>query len=570
MDEIILVMITVFFVSALATILILYFLQGKKNKELKKVIDNLEVEKNMIDSVPISPELSKVEKLNKNEKLALLYKDWSERLDTIKNIQIPKITDMLLEADHSLAKMDYKTTIYRIAKLEMEIYKVRTNSEFLLNEIKEITDSEDRNRTLMTALKSRYRELYQKFNEIQNEFGDLKVPVINQFDNIAKRFENFEVIMEKHEYTEVKALVKAIEEMLKHMTVVVEELPSIILLANKVLPNKIKEIENIYNYMIKHGYPLDYLNVEYNIEEAHKKISDVLERAEMLNLEDSLLELKVLNDYFDSLYTDFEKEKKARDEYEEGFKNFNNKIGKIVKLVNDIFNQLDKIKSLYNLKEEDTTILIKIKDDIDALDKDFKILKDHTGNKAFAYTKIVKEMESLNKRLVTADENLENYLDTIGSMKDDESRAKQQLEEVRQILKSTKFKLRTYKLPVIPKAYYVELKEANDALKEIVKELSKKPITIDVLNTRVDTGRDLALKLCTKTQNMLKMAKLTETAIVYGNRYRSTSDSLNESLLQAENLFYKGDYGKALDITINALNKVEPNIYNKLTKLYEE
>lgn len=570
MNEIVLIMVTVFFIGALAIILILYFLQNKKNKELKKVIENLEIEKNMIDSVPISPELSKIEKLNKNEKLTLLYKDWSERLDSIKNIQIPKITDMLLEADHSLAKMDYRTTMYRIAKLEMEIYKVRTNSEFLLNEIKEITDSEDRNRTLMTALKSRYRELYQKFNEIQNEFADFKVPVMQQFENISKRFENFEVIMDKHEYTEVKALVKAIEEMLKHIAVVIDELPSIILLANSVLPNKIKEIEEIYSYMVKHGYPLDYLNVEYNIEEANKKINEVLERAEVLNLEDSLLELKVLNEYFDSLYTEFEKEKNARDEYEEGFKNFNKKIGKTVKLVYDIFNQLDKIKELYDLKEEDTAILFQIKDDIDSLDKDFKVLKDHTGNMAFAYTKIVKEMESLNQRLATAEENLDNYLDTIGSMKDDESRAKQQLEEVRQILKDSRFKLRTYNLPVIPRSYFVELKEANEALKEIVNELSKKPINIDVLNTRVDTGRDLALKLCSKTQNMLKIAKLAETAIVYGNRYRSKSDSLNDSLLQAEELFYNGDYSKSLNITINAINKVEPGIYNKLTKLYEE
>ena len=317
--------------------------------------------------------------------------------------------------------------------------------------------------------------------------------------------------------------------------------------------------------MVKHGYPLDYLNVEYNIEEANKKINEVLERAEVLNLEDSLLELKVLNEYFDSLYTEFEKEKNARDEYEEGFKNFNKKIGKTVKLVYDIFNQLDKIKELYDLKEEDTAILFQIKDDIDSLDKDFKVLKDHTGNMAFAYTKIVKEMESLNQRLATAEENLDNYLDTIGSMKDDESRAKQQLEEVRQILKDSRFKLRTYNLPVIPRSYFVELKEANEALKEIVNELSKKPINIDVLNTRVDTGRDLALKLCSKTQNMLKIAKLAETAIVYGNRYRSKSDSLNDSLLQAEELFYNGDYSKSLNITINDINKVEQGIYNKLT-----
>ena len=44
-------------------------------------------------------------------------------------------------------------TLYKIAKLEMEIYKVRTNSNFLLNEIKVITLSEEKNRNIITELK---------------------------------------------------------------------------------------------------------------------------------------------------------------------------------------------------------------------------------------------------------------------------------------------------------------------------------------------------------------------------------------------------------------------------------
>lgn len=570
MNQIILIMVTLFTVTVLAIVLILYFIQSRKNKELKIVLENLEIEKNVIDSSPIVPELSKVKNLKKNEKLDVLYNEWSERFDSIKNIQIPKITDMLLEADHSLSKMDYKATLYRIAKLEMEIYKVRTNSEFLLNEIKEITGSEEKNRTTMTALKSRYRELYQKFLEIQNECGDINKPVALQFENISKRFEDFELIMEHNEYTEVKGLVKAIQEMLKHMEVVIEEMPSIVLLATNVIPSRIKEVNEIYIYMVKNGYPLDYLNVEYNIEEAEKKINDVMDRARILNLEDSLLELKVLNDYFDSVYTDFEKEKNARTAYDDGNKVFTIKIKKIGKLVSDIFKQIDEIKSLYNLSEEDTTILSKIREDLKLLNDDYKVLTDHTGNRAFAYTKIVKEMEGLNIRLASIEENLDNYLDTIGSMKDDESRARQQLEEVKLILKDSKVRLREYNLPVIPKAYYTELKEAGDALKEITRELEKKPITINILNTRVDTARDLALKLFTKTQNMLKMARFAETAIVYGNRYRGIIDDLNKHLSYAEGLYFSGDYQKSLEATINALNKVEPGIYDKLTTLYSD
>ena len=159
-------------------------------------------------------------------------------------------------------------------------------------------------------------------------------------------------------------------------------------------------------------------------------------------------------------------------------------------------------------------------------------------------------------------------LDSIGSMKEDEIRARQQLEEIKLILKDSKYKIREYNLPIIPKNYFVELNEAQVAIKEIIKELDKKPITIEVLNTRVDTARDLVLKLYNTTKEMMKTAMFAEMAIVYGNRYRTESEELNKYLTYAEKLFYKGEYQKSLELSINSLNKIERGIYDKLLNLY--
>ena len=134
----------------------------------------------------------------------------------------------------------------------------------------------------------------------------------------------------------------------------------------------------------------------------------------------------------------------------------------------------------------------------------------------------------------------------------------------------SKRKIREYNLPIIPQSYFVELNEAQAAIKEIVRELDKKPITISVLNTRVDTARDLVLKLFTTTKEMMKTAMFAEMAIVYGNRYRSSVDDLDKQLTYSEVLFYKGEYQKSLELTINTLNRVEPGIYDKLLSFYGE
>ena len=561
--------VSIYVITVIIVVIVLNLIQNKRNKKLKTILDKLEVEKNVIDSAPISSEISKIKTFLKNDKLDSNLTDWENRFKEIRSSEIPKITDMILEADYSLKQLDYKTTIFKIAKLEMEIYKVRTNTDILLDEIKEITSSEERNRAIITKFKSVYRELYDKFSSTKSEFGEVANSVILQFENISKRFEAFETTMENNDYNEVTKIIKSIDEMLKHMQIVIDEVPSIMLMATSIIPKKVTEITEIYNEMVKEGFPLDYLNVDYNVTEANKKLSDIIDRTKVLNLEDSLFELKVLLDYFDSLYNDFEKEKNDRHIYEELNDNFAKKNDKINTIVTDIFNQIDEIKTEYNLSDEDIILLKNIKEELDKLTNDYEVLKTHTGNNTFAYSKLIKEIEGLTLRLNGIEDKLDSSLDVLGSMKEDELRARQQLEEVKTILRESKNKMREYSFPVIPDYYYTQLNEAQDAIKEIINELEKKPITIKTLNTRVDTARDLVLKWYSGTKDLLKIAKFAEMAIVYGNRYRVVTDEINKNLTYSEILFYKGEYKKSLELTINSLNKIEPEIYEKLVKIYE-
>ena len=60
------------------------------------------------------------------------------------------------------------------------------------------------------------------------------------------------------------------------------------------------------------------------------------------------------------------------------------------------------------------------------------------------------------------------------------------------------------------------------------------------------------------------MAAMVEVAIVYGNRYRSINKNVDIEISKSEEMFYNGDYKKALDTTIRAINTVEPGISEKL------
>ena len=148
-------------------------------------------------------------------------------------------------------------------------------------------------------------------------------------------------------------------------------------------------------------------------------------------------------------------------------------------------------------------------------------------------------------------------------MKDDESRAKEQLNMIQNLLIQSKNKLKEYKIPVIPNSYYIELEEAGEAIREIIKELAKKPIVIKILNIRVDTARDLVFKIYNKTNDIVKSVITCENLITYGNRYRSTYDEINTALNEAEDLFRKGKYKQSIDTSIKALSTIDDTVISR-------
>ena len=67
MNSVFLILITVYLSAIILIVLVLNILQSRKNKKIKNILNHLEVEKNVIDSTPIMPELSKIESFLKND-----------------------------------------------------------------------------------------------------------------------------------------------------------------------------------------------------------------------------------------------------------------------------------------------------------------------------------------------------------------------------------------------------------------------------------------------------------------------------------------------------------------------
>lgn len=552
---------------AIAIVAVIMIIVTKHNKKrYGDILDTLEREKNLIINANILSELNKVESMINSKDIENKFIEWKRRFDEIKNADIPSLTDNLIMIEDLFATKKYKEIEPTLAKVELAIYHVKTKANYLLEEIKNLTLSEERNRETITKLKGKYRNIINTYHENAESYTIIKKPIELQFETIDKLFSAFEIAMEKNAYHEIAKIIKALDDSINNLDLVIDEAPEIILLGARLIPKKMSDVGSIYGKMLKEGYNLDYLAIEYNINEAEKKIADIFDRLNVLNLEDSSLELKTISTYFDNIYADFDKEKAAHSLFKELGNQIATKAKKLETIAVTLNKKLPKLKENYHIEEEDLRGLNILEVSLKGIMEDYDGIVDNAAHRKSAFSRLGKEMQTLNVRLTKIEDTLDGILRLINGYKEDESRAYDQLDDIRGLLANSKEKITSYKLPIIPKNYYVELSEATEAINEMMKELESRPLKIDVLNTRVDTARDLTLKLYKTTNETVKTASMSEHAIVYGNRYRSTNPRVNQGLKKAEALFYKGLFKASLEDAINALNIVEPGIHERLLK----
>ncbi len=537
----------------------------KKNSMLKK-INKLDIMRNEILSIPIKNEIDKALNFAKGEQIEEKVNHYKETYDNLINISFKEIDDMINELEFLVNGSGRKKFPEKYTLIEIELTKNRYLINHMIEELKELTSYEDKYRGIVIKLKNKYRVLEREFQNNKDLYGIFVDTASMQFENIEKRFSDFEIVIKENLYNEVVLVVHSLEGMIDHIGAVVLELPDILVLVNDLIPSRLKELEILRSDMANDGYTLNFMNLDYNFKEIEKIENDIIDRCKVLNIDNSLLELKTILEFLDSLFKDIEKEKIYKKDFDTTSTSFNERMSSVKKTLLDMNNQLDDLKNLYGLKEEDLKDLENIGIQYDELVKLYRSLIRKIKKQDSSYGSFNLSLNELGISLKQIEDNLDLTLKSLGSMQDDEERARDQLESVQELLKTCKRNIQSVKIPVVANNYFVELSEANEAILEIIKELEKKPIIIKTLNTRVDTARDLVFKLYNTTKSIINNAYFAENLIVYANRYRKLND-VNKTLNKAEIMFYKGNYEGSLKLVLDMLDKYEPGIKEKITEV---
>ena len=535
-------------------------------KGMEKKINNLDIMRNEVLSIPLQNEIDKAFEFAKSEQLENKVNSYKETYDNLKNNSFVEIDDMINELDFLMSSRRRNEFMEKYTLVELELVKNRYLINHMIGELKELTSYEDKYRGIVIKLKNKYRILLREFENNKDLYGVFVDTIGMQFENIEKRFNDFETVINENLYNEVVLVVHSLEGMLDHIGAVILELPDILVLVQDLIPSRLKELGEVRNMMLEEGYTLNFMNLDYNEKEIERIENDIVDRSKVLNIDNSLIELKTILEFLDSIFKDIEKEKVYKKDFDVTVTSFNDRLAIVKNTLGNMNKQIDDLKSLYGLNDEDLKDLDNLGVKYNELTKEYRSLIRKIKKQEASYGLFTSQLNDLGIELKQIEDNLDLTLKSLGSMQDDEERARDQLEEVQELLKTCKRQIQSVKIPVVSNNYFVELSEANEAILEIIKELEKKPIIIKTLNIRVDTARDLVFKLYNTTKSIINNAYMAENIIVYANRYRDNTE-VNKVLNKAEIMFYKGNYEGSLKLALDMLEKHEPGIKERVKEL---
>ena len=240
---------------------------------------------------------------------------------------------------------------------------------------------DDKYHAMIKEPKERFRKFKEFCNQNEIELRPIKSDLDNLFDVFEEYFRQYEVDIDKADYTSAKVHLDKINKALEVLDKYGLTLPNSITMAQKVIPERLKVLKQEEVETENLGVPLTHLGIDIFIDRANQRLVKINQDLKLLKIARVKTSLDEILNGIDTLERKIDTEKLSKDEF--------NKI------------QNDKAQSILLIQEKYASIQKKIKTykKIYVLDDDF-----------FKKSQELGEMIDLDERLRREnDESLTNH-----------------------------------------------------------------------------------------------------------------------------------------------------------------
>lgn len=404
------------------------------------------------------------------------------------------------------------------------------------------------------------KEKYRKVRDFYSRNATVLKPLERSFDvlfqNAEKVFIEYDTLTDKAEYDKAKKLLPPLDDTLRYVIDIMNDLPTFVSLSQVVIPEKLTKLEADYQSLVQQGYVLDYLAVEANIKNMHDELGSISEQLVGLDISGVKDKLDSMQARITDILVQFDNERNAKVAFNKSQDTILTSTYELERQYSRLMNQMPDYRKTYTLDKRYVDQMSSLKNDIEAisfLKRDLDSYID-TSNKQ-PYTVVYKKVTDLQREIRKVDQTMQDYSTYLDSLK-----------------------TKSQEIYVGLRNYYLKLKKAQYQMKNQIgvdsfiesegptfKTLYDEIATLDTLliTQPVDVPKaseEFApfVAQCDELVSIIEKksieCKNAETAIVYANAYRVEYTDSRPLLDTAEKAFNEGDFDRALE---NALSVIK-------------
>ena len=535
-------------VLAIALFILLYVLVFS-HRAYKKQVRELEKTYSYFDALLMGTDSQHIHHLEIVSRTNLLYVEkyntYSKRFKEVYENDDKFAESMIRQLNALIASKQYKNikTVIADAKKAVSSFEEAVNT--LDSELYQLIKPEEEARQAILKLKEDYRRVKQTFYSHSTELELVSNSFTKVFDKLDSSFVTFETHIESAEYEEANEMLPTISSVISALDSCLKDLPSVCIMVESVIPDKIENLTNEYTSLERKGVPLFNISYRHRVEVWNQILDDV--KQQLTNLQTKGVSEKL--DYIQNeiektrelLYHEVDDKAIFEDAAEKLYRNTINLEKEFLK----ICALLPSVEKIYIINDDQKAHIEELKANMNRMGTSKRILDNfiHSGTKQ-PYSILRHKLDDLRQDYDVAEKGLNDFKTYIESLKSSCEDAYSLIFIYFYRCKQTEALIREINIPNVEAEFEGQADACYDLLNEIEAALRVQPIDVALVNDKVEQLKNLANRLFDDVENKHREEQLAESAIVYTNRDRKHQNDVHQQLTILEGSFFNGEFVK--------------------------
>ncbi|MBD7962634.1 septation ring formation regulator EzrA [Fictibacillus norfolkensis] len=554
----------IYIVIAIVTFLALILYGAMSRRRVYKEIDRLEAWKMQIMNRPLTEEISKVKGMamigETEEKFEMWRQEWDEMVTT----QLPNLEEDLFDAEEYTDKYRFKKAKSILAGVSQSLEKMDLRIKEITSEINELVTSEELNREEIVEAKEKLQETKKYYLTHIRALGQTAPIFDKELDEIKALIETFESLTVQGSHLEARQRLVESLNRISDCKTKMQGVPELLVILQSDIPNSLKELSVGFTEMEQQGYVLHHIGIEKEIRSLKDLNDQALNKVLELELESAQKDMDETVQKMDQLYEVLENEVHSKQFVISEREVFFSNIQDLHDRIENLKQETQIVSSTYLIEQNEAEMQKKIEKLFHKLQSRFLIIEDSIDEKRESYSVIREMMEEMQKQMEELQRSQKVYEEMLHNLRKDELETKQSLRGLRKKLLEARRMVQKSNLPGLPEHYLITIGKAEEYIIEVSKKLDEKPLEMSDVSYVLNKAHEAVNEGYDETSKMIENAFLAEKLIQYGNRFRSSYQSVSVRLIEAEIAFRNYQYEDALEIAASAIESVRPGILKEM------